>query len=88
MKDPLTETIIGCAMKIHRTLGSGFLESVYANALAHELGKASISYERETPIHVLYDNTIIGEFRADFNINNKVIIVLKAVENLLPAHEV
>ncbi len=88
MKDTLTETIIGCAMKIHRTLGSGFLESVYGNALAHELGKVNLAYHREVPIKVIYDNTVIGEFRADFQIDQQLIIELKAVEALSPAHEV
>lgn len=87
MVDKLTETIIGCAMKIHRALGHGFLESVYANALAHELGKSNISYQRERSINVVYDNTIIGEFRADYKIGENLIIELKSIENLLPVHE-
>ena len=88
MDDKLTETVIGCAMKIHRKLGSGFLESVYGNALAHELGKSNIAYKRESPINVIYDNVIIGEFRSDFQIADRLIIELKAIENLLPTHEV
>ena len=88
MEDKLTETVIGCAMKVHRSLGAGFLESVYANALAHELGKAGISYQRETAINVVYDNTVVGEFRSDFQVENKLIIELKAVEALSPVHEV
>jgi GxxExxY protein len=88
MEDKLTETVIGCAMKVHRSLGAGFLESVYANALAHELGKAGISYQREAPINVVYDNTIVGEFRSDFQVENKLIIELKAVEVLSAVHEV
>lgn len=88
MEDKLTETVIGCAMKVHRGLGAGFLESVYANALAHELGKASIPYRREVPINVIYDSTVVGEFRSDFRIENKLIIELKSIENLLPVHEV
>jgi GxxExxY protein len=87
MNDQLTETIIGCAMKIHRTLGCGFLESVYSNALAHELGKANINYQREASINVLYDNAVIGEFKADFKISENLIIELKATENLHPIHE-
>jgi len=87
MNDQITETIIGAAMKIHRTLGHGFLESVYANALAHELDKSNISYLRVAPIKVLYDNTIIGEFKADFKISNHLIIELKAIENLHAIHE-
>jgi len=88
MEDKLTETVIGCAMKVHRELGAGFLESVYGNALAHELGKASISFQRETPINVLYDNTLVGEFRSDFMIENTVILELKAIETLAAVHEV
>lgn len=88
MEDKLTETVIGCAMKVHRSLGAGFLESVYANALAHELGKTGISYQRETPINVVYDDTVVGEFRSDFQIENQLIIELKAVESILPVHEV
>ena len=88
MDDQLTKNIIGCAMKIHRALGSGFLESVYSNALAHELGKLGILYTRENPINVIYDNTIIGEFRSDFQIENKLILELKAIETISPVHEV
>ena len=88
MEDKLTEAVIGCAMKVHRELGAGFLESVYANALAHELGKAGISYQRELPINVIYDNTVVGEFRSEFQIEDKLIIELKSIENLLPVHEV
>ncbi|NWK54068.1 GxxExxY protein [Verrucomicrobiaceae bacterium N1E253] len=87
MEDKTTETIIGCAMKVHRALGAGFLESVYANALAHELEKTKITYTREAKIDVLYDNKIIGEFKADFKISDHLILELKAIENLLPIHE-
>ena len=87
MNDQITETIIGCAMKIHSTLGHGFLESVYANALAHELGKSNINYQRETSINVIYDNTVIGEFKSDFKISDRLIIELKAIENLNKIHE-
>ncbi len=88
MKNKITETIIGCGMKIHSTLGSGFLESAYGNALAHEPGKAGLSHQRETPINVVYDNQVVGQFRADFRINEQLILELKAVENLCSAHEV
>lgn len=64
MKNKITETIIGCGMKIHSTLGSGFLESAYGNALAHEPGKAGLSYQRETPINVVYDNQVVNYLKA------------------------
>ena len=57
----LTESIIGCAMKVHRMLGPGFLESVYQNALAHELRKAGLSVECERAIQVTYDGVSVGE---------------------------
>lgn len=61
----LTEKIIGCAMTIHRTLGPGFLESVYQHALAHELRKADLEVECERKIQVTYDGVVVGEFSAD-----------------------
>jgi len=74
-------------MKIHRDLGHGFLESVYANALAIELNENNIPFQREVPIQVYYKKAIIGEFRADFQIHNNLILELKAIEHLLPVHE-
>ncbi len=58
----LTEKIIGCAIKVHSMLGSGFLESVYQNALAHELQKAGLKFECEKAIAVLYDGLVVGNF--------------------------
>ena len=84
----LAGKIIGLAMKIHSTLGAGFLESVYHKALAHELTKAGIRFESEKPLSVFYDGVLVGEFVADFLIENELIIELKAVQNLMPAHEV
>ena len=57
----LTEKIIGCAMKVHSVLGPGFLESVYAKALAHELRKAGLMVECEKHITVEYDGVVIGD---------------------------
>jgi GxxExxY protein len=56
----LTEKIIGCAMKVHSVLGPGFLESVYAKALAHELRKAGLKVECEKQIIVTYDGVVVG----------------------------
>jgi len=86
--EELTQKIIGCAMKVHSTLGAGFLESVYQNALAHELRKAGLSVECEVKIQVLYDGVIVGDFSADMFINQLVLIENKAVQALLPVHEV
>ena len=86
--EELTRIIIGCAMKVHRTLGSGFLESVYQNALAYELQKEGLQTECEVPIKVLYEGVDVGEFFADMLVNEQVIVENKAVEQLCPAHEV
>ena len=89
MKDKdITQTIIGCAMKVHRKLGFGFLESVYHKALLHELGKAGLRAESEKPIPVFYDGMMVGDFFADILVEQKVIVELKAVEQLSKVHEV
>ena len=84
----LTQKIIGCAMTVHRTLGPGFLESVYQNALAHEIRKAGLEVECEKRLKVIYDDVVVGDFYADMIINGIVLIENKAVQNLIPAHEV
>ena len=84
----LTETIIGCAMKIHSALGPGFLESVYQKALAHELRKAGLKIECEKPITVHYDGVVVGDFFADLLVDDKVMLELKANQTLAPANEV
>ena len=82
----LARRVIGLAMKIHRVLGSGFLESVYANALTHELRKNDISFERERKITVTYDSENVGDFAADFVLEGIIIVELKAVESLAVSH--
>ncbi len=84
----LTERIIGCAMKVHSVLGAGFLESIYQNALAYELRKAGLEAECEKKIQVSYDGVIIGDFAADIMADHYILIEIKAVRTLAPAHEV
>jgi len=86
--EALTEIIIGCAMKVHRTLGPGFLESVYENAFAHELRKAGLKVECQVPIQVHYDGVIVGDFFADMRVEDRILIENKAVLALNTAHEV
>jgi GxxExxY protein len=86
--EKLTETTIGCAMQVHRTLGPGFLESVYQKALAHELRKAGLRVECEKPIQVRYDGVVVGDFAADMLVEGVVMVEIKAVQALAPAHEV
>jgi len=75
-------------MAIHRELGAGFCESVYQNALIHELKLQQLSVDAEQKLTVRYKNMIVGQFSADLVVENKLIIELKAVQNLIPAHEV
>ena len=84
----LTKKIIGCAMKVHSTLGPGFLESVYQNALAHELDKDGLKTHCEKAIAVQYDGIIVGDFSADMLVEDKVMLELKANQALAPANEV
>jgi GxxExxY protein len=80
--------IIGAAMKVHSTLGPGFLESVYQNALAWELRKAGLKAEAERPISVHYDGQLVGAFTADLLVNDSLIVELKSIQVLAKAHEV
>ncbi|MCC2670021.1 MAG: GxxExxY protein [Armatimonadetes bacterium] len=84
----LTYRIIGCVKRVHRVLGSGFLEQVYQNALVLELQEAGLEVIAQAPIEVRYRNQVVGIYRADLLVNGLVIIELKAVEHLLEAHEV
>lgn len=86
--EELTRTIIGSAMAVHRVLGPGFLESVYQNALAHELRKAGLKVECERKVQVSYDGVVVGDFSCDLLVEDAVLLELKAVQALAPAHEV
>jgi GxxExxY protein len=84
----LTEQIIGMAMKVHRTLGVGFVEFVYRNALLTEMRKIGLEVEIEKPMQVRYENIVVGEFSVDLFINGWLIVELKAVAAIAPQHEV
>jgi GxxExxY protein len=75
-------------MKVHRALGPGFLESVYLNALVHELRRACLSAEVAQRLTVRYENMIVGEFIADLIVNETLICELKAITSLSKADEV
>ncbi|MGC9966542.1 MAG: GxxExxY protein [Syntrophobacteraceae bacterium] len=84
----LTDEIIGCAIRVHRALGPGFLESVYVKALAHELCKAGLQAECQRTVKVVYDGVVVGDFVADMLIADAVLVESKAVSALVQAHEV
>lgn len=78
--------IIGACMEVHKKLGCGFLESVYAEALELEFRKANVPYEREKKLPVFYDNKPLNKyFKADFVCFNSIIIELKATKYLIDA---
>jgi GxxExxY protein len=83
----LTYNTIGAAMEVHRVLGPGFVESVYEEALAHEFELREISYQRQADLRVKYKGVVAGEFRADFLVDDRVIVELKAVKHLNEVHE-
>ena len=84
----LAGQVIGCAMRVHSTLGAGFLEKVYVRALCIELANEGLDYVCEKPLEVYYQNAVVGSFNADLVIQNSLIVEVKAVCALVPAHEV
>ena len=87
-RERLIKVIIECAYQVRMELGPGFLESVYQNALVVELSKHDIPYDIEYPLNVYYKDEVVGEFRADMIVDHRVVLELKAVSNLVSAHEV
>lgn len=84
----LTEKVIGASYKVHNSLGVGFLESVYEKSLMIELRKLGLEVENQYPLKVYYEGHVVGEFIADLFVENKLIVELKAVNNLAKVHEV
>ena len=85
-KDELTYKVIGCAMKIHTTLGNGFQEVIYQRCLGIELAKAGISFTREQEHTIFYDGIDVGTRRADFVVEDRLTVELKATINLEDVH--
>ena len=86
--DQLITEVIECAKRIRRQLGPGFLEKVYKNAMVVELRKLKLNFETEKLIQVLYDGIVVGEYRTDIIIEGKLILELKATQDLSIANEV
>jgi len=87
LEGDLTDKILGAAFKVLNTLGAGFLEKVYENALSIELKKAGLSVECQRPFPVRYEGEIVGEYQADVVVAGKVIVESKAASNLDAVHE-
>lgn len=82
----ITQKIIGCAMKVHNTLGTGFQEVIYQRSLAIELEKQKLPYERELELKIYYEGIEVGTRRVDFLVDDKVIVELKALTALDDVH--
>ncbi len=82
----LTEKILRCAFAVHNTLGAGFLERVYSNALAVELRACGVNLIQELPLKIEYRNTIVGDYIADLVVDGRVLVELKACASLDPVH--
>jgi len=82
----ITRRIIGAAMKVHSTLGNGFQEVIYQRALAIEMAKQGLSFQRELEMQIYYDEQEIGTRRVDFLVEDKVMVELKALTKLEDVH--
>jgi GxxExxY protein len=82
----LSERIIGCAYVVSNTLGSGFLEKVYENALAHELRKVGLAVLQQRGVSVRYDGIVVGEYAPDLLVDERVLVELKSVRALEDIH--
>ena len=84
--EALTHKIIGCAMKVHSTLGNGFQEVIYQRALAIEMQKNKLEFQKEMEMKIFYDGIDIGTRRVDFFVEEFIMVELKAVIKLEDVH--
>ena len=78
--------IVGCAMRVHSKLGYGFLEKVYENALMVLFRREGIEAKQQVPITVYFEEEVVGNYYADILVEDKVILEIKSVENIIDAH--
>jgi GxxExxY protein len=84
----LSQQIIGAGIKVHQALGPGLLENVYGECLAIQMKKDGLAFASEKQIPVFYDGVKLEvSYKADFVVEDKIIVELKAVETILPVHE-
>jgi len=87
-ENEIGQIVVGAAIKVHRALGPGLLESVYEVALAHELSSRGLLLERQVPVSIEYEGVTFDEgFRADIIVEKKVILELKSVEKVAAVHK-
>jgi len=86
-ENEIGEVVVDTAIYVHKILGPGLLESVYEAVLAHELTKRGLKVDRQMPVSIEHDGIKFDEgFRADIIVENKVILELKSIEQMTPAH--
>lgn len=86
-ENAIGEKVLGCALKVHKTLGPGLLESAYEACLAHELRKAGLEFKRQLTLPLIYDGvTIETGYRLDLLVEDLVVIEVKAVEAVAALH--
>ena len=84
-ENEISKIIIGCAMRVHNKLGPGLLESAYEAALAYELSKAGLAFERQKPMPLIYEEIKLEVgYRLDLVVAGKVVVDPKSVEALAP----
>jgi GxxExxY protein len=86
VEEELSERILGCCIRVHRALGPGFLEKVYEEAVAIELAKARLFFERQKTVVIFYDQKPVGEHRLDLLVEFRVVIELKACKEIEDVH--
>ena len=87
MKETLSQRVIRCAFEVSNTLGSGFLEKVYENALCVEIEKDGLKFQAQKPITVNYKGSQVGEYVADIVVEDKLLLELKALSALCSSHD-
>lgn len=88
IQEAVSQKIIGCAIRVHRELGPGLLESVYEACLAYELSREGLDARRQVPLPIRYGEVLIDEgYRLDLVVNDAILVELKSIEVILPVHE-
>jgi GxxExxY protein len=86
--DPLTYAIIGCAIKVHKKLGPGLLESPYDECLQLELNKAALTFRHQPSLRIPYEGRLLDRsFRPDFLVEEQVVVEIKSIDHFLPVHQ-
>jgi GxxExxY protein len=87
-RDPLSYRIIGCAIKVHKEIGPGLLESAYMDPMERELTAVGLSVVRQPRMNLMYRGAPVKQtYRPDFVVNNTIVVELKSVSYFVPAHD-